>query len=393
MSAISIEREGEIMVVVIKNPPVNAGSLEVRQGILHAVEELARNPSLQGAIIIGEGSTFVAGSDLREFGVPLQDPQLPDVIAAIENCTKPVVAAMHGVALGGGFELALGCDSRVVAPETVVGLPEVTLGMIPGAGGTQRLPRILGVSRAIAMVCSGERVPAAEALELGLVNAIAEGDLRRAAVAYVQMLKGRKYRLRDVAVPPEDGTTVEVAEAEALHAHGHRPNVLAAIEAVKSAASLPIDEALARERAAFTRFRMSDEAFALRHMFFAERHAAKRGAVSALAAASICHRLTRAALSACEAMRSDGVPAVQLEAAVAALGLGGAGILYASESDTLVRSKLVRSMADEAASLIEEGVVESGAEIDVVMVQRFGFPRWEGGPVFSASREWNNNEK
>lgn len=387
MSAISIEREGDILVAVIQNPPVNAGSLAVRQGLLQAVEELERDASLRGAVVIGDGKTFIAGSDLREFGVPLQDPQLPAVIAAIENCSKPIVAAVHGAALGGGFELALGCDARVAAPETVVGLPEVTLGMIPGAGGTQRLPRIVGVSRAIAMVCSGERMPAADALELGIVNAIAEGGLRTAAVAYAKMLKGRKSRLRDAAVPEENAATVEASEAEALALYGRRPNVVAAIEAVKSAASLPIDQALEHERSAFTRLRMSDEAFALRHLFFAERQAAKRGPVCALSAAQICHRLTQAALGACEELRVDGATAEQLEAAIASLGLVGGGLIAVSEPDVQVCRKIVRSMADEALSLVSEGVVETAADVDVIMVQHFNFPRWTGGPVFSASQE------
>ena len=194
-----------------------------------------------------------------------------------------------------------------------------------------------------------------------------------------------------IEVPPEDATAVEAAEAQALEMYGRRTNVLAAIEAVKSAASLTIDEGLERERTAFTRLRMSDEAFALPHMFFAERQAAKRGAISALVAAHIYHRLTRAALGACEALRSDGVSILQLEASVAALGLGGAGTGYSRETDLRVRRTLVRSMAEEALNLITEGVVESSADIDVVMVQRFGFPRWEGGPVFSASREWRES--
>jgi 3-hydroxyacyl-CoA dehydrogenase len=387
MSAISIEREGDILVAVIQNPPVNAGSLAVRQGLLQAIEELERDSSLRGAVVIGDGKTFIAGSDLREFGVPLQDPQLPAVIAAIENCSKPIVAALHGAALGGGFELALGCDARVAAPETVVGLPEVTLGMIPGAGGTQRLPRIVGVSRAIAMVCSGERLPAADALELGIVDAIAEGGLRKAAIAYAQMLKGRKSRLRDVAVPEENAATVDASEAGALELYGRRPNVVAAIEAVKWSTSLPIDQALEQERSAFTRLRMSDEAFALRHLFFAERQAAKRGPVSAFAAAQICLKLTKAALEACEELRIEGASAGQLEAAVASLGLAGGGLIAVGEPDEQVCRRIVRSMAEEALILVAEGVIETAADVDVIMVKHFNFPRWQGGPVFSASRE------
>jgi 3-hydroxyacyl-CoA dehydrogenase len=272
---IHIEREGDVQVVVIDNPPVNAGSAEVRRGLLDAIEAAGRDDAIRAVVLIGAGKTFIAGSDLREFGQPLQEPQLPAVIAAIEACSKPVVAALHGAALGGGFELALGCDARVAAPGTVVGLPEVTLGMIPGAGGTQRLPRLVGVPKAIELACSGARVPSAQALALGLIDREAEGDLRAAAVAHARGLIGTKARVRDRAVPPADAQAVEQASAAALKAGKHRPAVRLAIEAVTSAAQLPIDEGLARERETFQQLRVSREAFALRHQFFAERDSAR----------------------------------------------------------------------------------------------------------------------
>lgn len=182
-SRVHLERDGETAVILIDNPPINAGSALVRQGLLAAIETVRNDSTLQAAVLMGAGSTFIAGSDLREFGQPLTEPQLPSVIAAIEACEKPVVAALHGAALGGGFELALGCDARVAVAGTLVGLPEVTLGIIPGAGGTQRLPRVVGIPRAIRMICSGERMPAAAALEAGLVDQVVNGDLRSAAVA------------------------------------------------------------------------------------------------------------------------------------------------------------------------------------------------------------------
>ncbi|MDP1937940.1 MAG: 3-hydroxyacyl-CoA dehydrogenase NAD-binding domain-containing protein [Hylemonella sp.] len=270
-----LERDGEIAVIVIDNPPINAGSAAVRQGLMAAIETLRTDATLQGAVLIGAGSTFIAGSDLREFGQPLSEPQLPSVIAAIEACGKPVVAALHGAALGGGFELALGCDARVAAPGTVVGLPEVTLGIIPGAGGTQRLPRIVGIPRAIRMICSGERVPAAAALEAGLVDQIATGDLRGTAVAHARQLLGRKQILRERAVPLAESGDVAEATTAALKAGKRRPAVQAAIEAISATAHVAIDEGLADERAVFQRLRVSREAFALRHQFFAERDSAK----------------------------------------------------------------------------------------------------------------------
>jgi 3-hydroxyacyl-CoA dehydrogenase len=274
-SGVRTELDGDVAVLIIDNPPINAGSLEVRAGLLAAVTTESANPQVKAMVLIGAGTTFIAGSDLREFGQPLADPQLPTVIAAIEACGKPVVAALHGAALGGGFELALGCDARVALAGTVVGLPEVTLGIIPGAGGTQRLPRLVGVPKAIELVCSGERVPAERALSLGLVDSVVAADLRAAAVDWARGLQGRKAVVRDRVVPDGDEAQITAAASSAMRAGKGRPAVRAAIDAVKAARTLPIDEALARERAAFQELRGSREARALRHQFFAERDAAR----------------------------------------------------------------------------------------------------------------------
>ena len=272
---VRLEREGDIAVIVIDNPPINAGSAAVREGLMAAVATVKSDDSLRGAVLMGAGNTFIAGSDLREFGQPLAEPQLPAVILAIEDCGKPVVAALHGAALGGGFELALGCDARIAAPGTVVGLPEVTLGIIPGAGGTQRFPRIVGIPRAIGMICNGERVSSAPALAAGLIDAEVQADLRTAAVRHARQLAGTKQRLRDRAVPVADPAAVSEAAAAALKSGKNRPQVQAAIDAIVASARLNIDDGLADERAVFQRLRVSREAFALRHQFFAERESAK----------------------------------------------------------------------------------------------------------------------
>lgn len=272
---VRIEKDGDIAVIIIDNPPVNAGSLEVRQGLLDAVQALAEDASLVGGVLMGAGKTFIAGSDLKEFGRPLVDPQLPTVIAAIEACPKPVVAALHGAALGGGYELALGCDARVASPGTHVGLPEVGLGIIPGAGGTQRLTRLVGIPQAIELICGSQRVEAATAKQLGMIDAVAEGELRSLAVDYARRLGGQKRRIRDLAVRPESAEAVAVAEKAALKTGRNRPQVSAAIAAIKTAATLPIDEALAVERTVFQELRVGKEAFALRHQFFAERDSSK----------------------------------------------------------------------------------------------------------------------
>jgi len=279
-SRVRVEREGDVAVVIIDNPPINAGSAEVRSGVLAAIEQARADPEVSAIVVMGAGNTFIAGADLREFGQQLAEPQLPAVIAAIEACEKPVVAALHGAALGGGFELALGCDARVALAGTVVGLPEVTLGIIPGAGGTQRLPRLIGIPKAIAMICSGERVPADRALSLGLIDKVAPTDFRDHAISWARAMRGSKARVRDLAVPAHDEASIAAAAADALRTGKGRPAVRAAIDGVVSAKTLPIDQALAQERDAFQSLRGSREARALRHLFFAERDAARHPALA-----------------------------------------------------------------------------------------------------------------
>ncbi|MGJ8605150.1 MAG: 3-hydroxyacyl-CoA dehydrogenase NAD-binding domain-containing protein [Marivita sp.] len=264
-------------IVTIDNPPVNAGSTPVRAGLLACLADVAQH-DLRGVVLIGAGRSFVAGSDIREFGAPLAPPELPQVIAAIEDCPHPVCAAIHGAALGGGFELALGCDLRIAAPDAVVGLPEVTLGIVPGAGGTQRLPRLTGLAKAITLVCSGRRISAPEAHDLGLIDALAaSSDPQALLTTAFRALQGapHKRRLRDLPVPVADPDAVKTAEAQALRRGKGRPNVQEAVALVKLSAEMPTDTALARERAAFQSLRLQEEAFALRHLFFAERAATR----------------------------------------------------------------------------------------------------------------------
>ena len=267
--------QDDVAVLTIDNPPVNAGSLAVRQQLLEAIERNGADPAIKAIVIIGGGKSFIAGSDLREFGQPLEAPQLPQVIEAIENCPKPVIAALHGAALGGGYELALGCDARIASKDCVVGLPEVTLGMIPGAGGTQRLPRLVGAARAIELICAGQRVKSTQALAIGMVDVLAvdQSSLLEAAVAFAK--GARKRLIKDLSVPQESAESLERLKAQALRKGRGRPAVLHAIDSVLASISQPIDQALKREREIFQHLRLSPEAAALRHLFFAERGAGK----------------------------------------------------------------------------------------------------------------------
>ena len=271
---VRLERDGGVGFIVIDNPPINAGSLPVRQGLIAALGELAADGSLTAGVLVGAGTTFIAGSDLREFSAPLADPQMPAVIAAIEACPKPVVAAIHGAALGGGYEIALACDGRVAVADAVVGLPEGTFGIIPGAGGTVRLPRLTDAATALEIVSSCRRVKAPEARALGLIDEVVE-DLRAGAAAFALSLQGGKRRLRDRPAKPVEAEAFEKAAAAALKRGRGRPYAQEQVAALRRAAEAPFEAALAEERAVFQRLRQSEESAALRHLFFAEREAAR----------------------------------------------------------------------------------------------------------------------
>ena len=272
---VRIETQTSIAFVIIDNPPVNACSWETRCGLLAAIKQCEHDPAITAIVVMGASRMFMAGADISEFDGPIRDPQMPAVIAAIEDCAKPVVAAMSGAALGAGFELALACDARIATEDAVLGLPEVLLGVIPGAGGTQRLPRLIGISRAINLIGRGSRVVARAALRDGMIDAIASEDLREQAAQLARSLKGEKRRLRDVPVPPETEAVIEAAGVKTLaQAQGDRA-VAAAIASVRKAATLPFAQALAEERAVFQDLRQSREAVAKRYLFFAEREAAR----------------------------------------------------------------------------------------------------------------------
>ncbi len=272
---VHLEVTDGIAVLTIDNPPVNAGSHAIRKGLIEALRSCGE---VRGAVLVGAGKSFIAGSDLREFGAPLAWPELPDVIAACEAAPFPVVAAIHGVALGGGLELALGCDYRIATPDAKFGLPEVSLGMVPGAGGTQRLPRLTGRIAALEMICGATRITGVKAEALELVDVVAEGDLLAAAKRFLAEDRPKRV-VADLAVPEEDDTALETAAAKALHKGRGRPNVAEAIRLVRASADPDVVAVLADERAVFQELRLSQDAFALRHLFFAER---KAGSVDGL---------------------------------------------------------------------------------------------------------------
>jgi 3-hydroxyacyl-CoA dehydrogenase len=279
MAEVKVARRGGVAVITIDNPPVNALATPVRAALLAAVREIAADPAVTAGVIATAGRTFIAGADLREMDRPLEEPQLPDVIRAIADCPKPLVAALHGAALGGGMEVALACRGRVAAKGTLLGFPEVKIGIVPGASGTQRLMRMIDFATAARMVTSGKPIGAAEALGLGLIDAIADGDVLEAAVA---MAAGpdiggtpplAEIEARKVA-PPAAAVVAELRAEVAKAARGDAAP-MAALELMLQTAKVPFVKGVQEERAQFVFLRGSAEARALRRLFLAERDAGR----------------------------------------------------------------------------------------------------------------------
>jgi 3-hydroxyacyl-CoA dehydrogenase len=270
--------QGRIGILTVNNPPVNALAAGVRDGIKDGVEAFGKDANIDAIVLIGGGRTFIAGADIREFGKPPKGANLNDVIATMENCPKIVVAALHGTPLGGGLETALGAHYRVSLASTRVGLPEVHLGLLPGAGGTQRLPRLTGAKYALDAIIAGRHIPAPEAKSKGIVDAIVEGDLLAGAVAHAQMLVAQKAplrRVRDLKVTLESPDLFkETEKAIARRARGFKAP-WSIIKCVQAAVELPFDEGIKRERELFVELLTSPESAAQRYYFFAEREAAK----------------------------------------------------------------------------------------------------------------------
>ncbi|QBX33547.1 3-hydroxyacyl-CoA dehydrogenase [Paracoccus liaowanqingii] len=269
---VTYHRSGATGVITIDNPPVNATGQAVRAGLIEAARAFAADEGARAAVILCAGRTWVAGADISEFGKPPQDPSLPDVIAAIEALEKPVVAAIHGTALGGGLELALGCHARIAAPGARMGLPEVTLGLLPGAGGTQRLPRLIGLMPALDMITSARQMGAAEARDLGLIDAVAPDDLTDAAMQMAERLAGQPPRRTcDLPAPPADPAATEALTATLAAKLPGQIAQRAAVDAATEGLALPFADGMEVERAAFRALMDSPQRAALIHAFFAER--------------------------------------------------------------------------------------------------------------------------
>lgn len=268
-----------VAVIVVDNPPVNAISHAVRAGILAAVSEIEDGGKVEAAVLTAAGRTFMSGSDIREFDFPQKEPHLELVNAALEALAVPIVAAIHGTALGGGFELAMACHYRVADAKAKVGLPEVNLGLIPGAGGTQRLPRLIGAKAALELIQAGRHVAAPEALKLGMIDEIAMGDVLATAIAAAKRLAVEKNiprtRARVVSTAGLPADFFAEQRAAAQKKFRGFPAPMAAVDLVEAAVKQPFAEGRALEAEASRHFKASAESKALRHLFFAEREVAR----------------------------------------------------------------------------------------------------------------------
>jgi 3-hydroxyacyl-CoA dehydrogenase len=282
---VQLTKDQDIAIITINNPPVNALSPGVPEGIATAIEQIGNDSSVRAAVLIGAGNTFVAGADIREFikitsGQTKPSAEFVPMLRRIEDCPKPVVMAIHGTAFGGGLELAMAGHYRVAAPSAQVGQPEVKLGIIPGAAGTQRLPRLAGVAKAVEMCAEGNPIKADEALKLGIVDRLIEGDLLTGAAAFAREIVGKpapktRDRNEKLGTPEQNAAIFAAARENARKKQRGLAAPLAAINAVEAATKLPFDRGCEVEREIFVECLYSEQSKALIHVFFGEREVAK----------------------------------------------------------------------------------------------------------------------
>lgn len=271
---VSYTREGEIAVLTVDNPPVNALGHAVRKALVAAFDRFASDDDARIAVLTGAGRLFLGGADISEFGKPPQDPWLPEVIDRIEALDKPVVAAIHGAALGGGLEVALGCHYRLAMPGTKLGLPEVGLGILPGAGGTQRTPRLTGTDAALALITGGKPVGPDKALEMGLIDRVGEGDVQEAGLSYARTLLADgagPRRTAEIAPPAAPDKGWDEIDADLAKRHPGEVAQRHAARAVRAATEMPFDDGMTEERRLFNELVDTPQREGLIHAFFLER--------------------------------------------------------------------------------------------------------------------------
>src|SRR5262245_33631095 len=376
--SVDLSTRGRVAVLTVDNPPVNALSLHVRKGLHDGIKQATGDDAVQAIVIVCAGRTFIAGADITEFGKPPAEPSLHSVLDLIEGSSKPVVAAIHGTALGGGLEVTLACHYRVGVRAARFGLPEVKLGILPGAGGTQRLPRVVGVEKGLSMMVSGDPIGADEALKAGLIDEVVDGDLTAAGVAFAEKALNDRRPLRKIrdlddklaAVRGKPEVFANFRKSIARQTRGFRApeNIVRAVEA---AVSLPFDQGLKRERELFAELLGSPESKAQRYFFFAEREAAK---IPDVPADTPPRDVKKAAVIGAGTMgggiamnfANAGIPVTVIEMAQEALDRG-LGIVRKNYEATAARGRLTTADVEKRMGLIT-GTTDFKAAADADMV-------------------------
>jgi 3-hydroxyacyl-CoA dehydrogenase len=371
---VQVEVTDGIAVATIDSPPVNALSAALRAGLAGAVTQAAADPAVRALVIAARGRTFLAGADISEFGKPPASPTLAELIALLDGCPKPVVAAIHAACLGGGLEVAMACTARVLGPAARLGLPEVKLGLLPGSGGTQRAPRLMGAAAALRLMAVGDPLDAKAALAAGLADGTTDGDLVATARTLAAKLAAgtapQPGSARDEALGPRDAFEAEAAKL-AKRAE-NEPQVAAMLDSVRAAFDLPFAEAVARERGHFLRLLDDPRSKALRHVFFAEREATK---IANVPSGTKPREVKRAAVLGAGTMGAGiamcfanaGIPVRIIETDEAAKERGLARIRATYES-SVKRGSLRPEQRDARLALIEGAVgLEAAGEADIVV--------------------------
>jgi len=378
MSPISTRRHDSILIVTSNNPPVNALSHAVREGLVRAIEEADADDQVKAVVIVCEGNTFFAGADITEFGKPMQMPMLPQVVDRIEACTKPVVAAIHGTAFGGGLEVALASHYRVAVPSAKLGVPEVKLGLLPGAGGTQRLPRVAGVQKALEMATSGSPIGAKEAYEIGLVDRLIEGDLLQHSVAYAAEVMDtrplpksseRDDKLEEARSNPAIFDEFRKANARKFRGFDAPEYNIRAIEA---ALAKPYAEGVITERQLFMELMSGTQARAQQYFFFAERKASK---IEGLPEDTKPRDIARVGVIGAGTMGggismnflSAGIPVTIVEMAQEALDRG-TGVMRKNYEATAAKGRMSADQVEQAMGLLNPMLdFDALAECDLII--------------------------
>lgn len=374
---VTYARQGDIGIITIDNPPVNALGLAVRKGIVEALDKAEADTAAKVILLTCAGRTFIAGADITEFNSAPQEPYFDVVLKRLEDCPRPVVAVIHGTALGGGLETALACHYRIAAPSAKCGQPEVHLGLVPGAGGTQRLPRLIGVEQAARMIAEGNPVPAPLGHKAGLIDEIIEGDLSEGALAYAQKLADENAPLRKIRDMEEKVKDVDPLIFETLRKEMNKVKrgfdaPQRGIDCVEWATKVPFDEGLKKEQEIFLNCVVSDQSRAQRHIFFAERTATKipdigkDTAILPLKSAAVIGAGTMGGGIAMN-FANAGIPVFLVDATQEMLDKG-MGILRNNYAKSVERGRLKQDKMDACMALITPTLnYEDFKEVDIVI--------------------------